>query len=153
MERTARGTRRSKVDCPWGLPEVLASMLWLALLVYAPVQRHSVAVLLWTPDLDLMCSLGRHLAEVVRAALQPQGHAAGGSPWQWLRTLLGWALFSSLTGWALAQLARRVVRPLGLCRTPLVRRPPGAASAGWRLRSCWSEPWRRSCWRCGASVS
>jgi Sulfatase len=100
-----------------------------------------------TLDLDLMCSFGRHLAEVVRVALQPQGHVAGGSPWQWLRTLIGWALLASFSSWGVAELASRVVQPLAQRLTPLVRQALGAAIALLAVALVLVPHWLSEAWR------
>src|SRR5262245_30082255 len=80
----------------WLIPSTLLSTSLIALLpalfVAVVLQRcarprasriaflalSSSALFLLLLDLDLLCSFGRHLSEVVRVAREPQGHVAGG---------------------------------------------------------------------------
>jgi hypothetical protein len=85
----------------------------------------SVALFLLLLDLDLLRSFGRHLTEVVRIALEPQGHVAGGNPWQWLRSIAAWATLALLSSCGVMRLAERWVPPIVLRLTPLLRRVLG----------------------------
>ncbi|MEY4549227.1 MAG: hypothetical protein RL685_5422 [Pseudomonadota bacterium] len=116
------------------VPGLLASLL---LLVAAQPRASrlvflvgsSLATFLLLLDLDLMRSFGRHLSEVLRVSLEPQGHVAGGDPWQWLRVLVGWGLLAWLSSWGVQRGVCRWLQPLASRLTPLLRRILGGTVA------------------------
>jgi hypothetical protein len=72
-------------------------------------------------DLDLLRSIGRHVAEIAAVALEPHGHVAGGELGGWAVMLVRWS-FLAVVGTTLVTLGCQhlvlVVRPL---LTPLLR--------------------------------
>jgi hypothetical protein len=79
------------------------------------------------PDLDLLRSIGRHVAEIAAVALQPQGHVAGGALGAWLFMLGKWS-FLAVVGTPLVTLAcERAVAPVVNVLRPPLRGVVGAA--------------------------
>ncbi len=72
-------------------------------------------------DADVLSSVGRHVAEVGRIALLPEGHQAGGDLGTWVRTTLLWLSLSGV--WALAVMlaSEWFVASVAAKLTPLLR--------------------------------
>jgi hypothetical protein len=131
---------------PWLLPAVIIStsmsLLLPALLLSAGLQLWgrpklagrcyvalgSLALFSLLVDLDLQRSIGRHAAEVLHVALQPQGHvAAGHGLGGWAMTLAQWALLALAGSTAVAFVCRELGAALAARLTPLLQRTLGTA--------------------------
>jgi hypothetical protein len=87
----------------------------------------SLMMMLAMVDLDLLRSIGRHVAEIAAVALQPHGHVAGGGLAGWLIMLGQWS-FLALIGTTLVTLACQYLTTLATTLlTPLLRWALGAA--------------------------
>lgn len=130
-------------DEPWLLP---ASIVSTSLVLFTPalvlgvllarsgrarasrrcfIALASLALFVLFLDLDLLRSVGRHLVEVARVALLPEGHVAGGDLGQWARMLAEWGCVAVVVSWAAAWLAERWVRDVAAALSPLLRRAIG----------------------------
>jgi hypothetical protein len=72
-------------------------------------------------DLDLLRSIGRHLAEIAQLALQPHGHIAGGGVWGWVGVVLQWAAVGLIATVVTTSLAQTIVNATCRYVTPLLR--------------------------------
>lgn len=89
----------------------------------------SLTLLLALLDLDLLRSIGRHVAEIARLALEPQGHIAGGGVWVWVGVVLQWATVAVLATLAITRLAQTIVNATCRYVTPLLQRVFAMAGA------------------------
>jgi len=112
------------------------SLLVAALLLVAKRSRASrsaflgltsLSLLLALLDLDLLCSIGRHLAEITALALQPEGHVAGGSIGGWLAVVLWWATAAILSTLLVTRACQVAVAFVCRRLTPLLRAVVGFA--------------------------
>lgn len=132
-----------RAEEPWLLP---ASILSTSLVLLAPalalgvtlalsgrprasrrcfIALASLTLFVLFLDLDLLRSVGRHLSEVARVAMLPEGHVAGGDLGQWARMLAEWCCVALLASSAVAWLAARFARDVAAALSPLLRHVVG----------------------------
>ena len=93
------------------------------------ISAASLALFVLFLDLDLLRSVGRHLAEVAHVALLPEGHVAGGDFGQWARMLAEWFCVAVLASSAVAWTAERFARDVAAALSPLLRQVIGWSCA------------------------
>jgi membrane-anchored protein YejM (alkaline phosphatase superfamily) len=109
---------------------VLAAMLALigrlraSRLVF--IASSSLVMMLAMVDLDLLRSIGRHVDEIARVALQPHGHVAGGGLGAWLLMLGQWSVVAVLGTTLVTFACQPLVALIASILTPLLRRVFGA---------------------------
>jgi hypothetical protein len=119
---------------------VLVAPSWLVAAILAIAQRPaasrrsfvalaSLTVLLTLLDLDLLRSIGRHLPEIARLALEPHGHVAGGGMWVWVGVVLQWAAIALTATVVVTRLAQTIVNATCRSMTPLLQRVFAVAAA------------------------
>jgi membrane-anchored protein YejM (alkaline phosphatase superfamily) len=96
-------------------------------LVY--IASSSLVMMLAMVDLDLLRSIGRHVDEIARVALQPHGHVAGGGLGAWLLMLGKWSLLALLGTTLVTFASQRVVGLVLSVLTPVLRTVLAAAGA------------------------
>lgn len=81
----------------------------------------SLTLLLALLDLDLLCSVGRHLSEIATLALEPHGHVASGSVLRWVGVVLWWTTVASLSTALVTRVCQSAVGAVQRHLTPLLR--------------------------------
>jgi hypothetical protein len=119
---------------------VLVAPSWLVAAILALVQRpaasrrsfvalSSLTLFATLLDLDLLRSIGRHLAEIAQLALEPHGHVAGGGVWGWVGVVLQWATIALVATLVITRLAQVIVNASCRYVTPLLQSVFAMASA------------------------
>jgi hypothetical protein len=155
---------------PWLLPLVLISTSLILLApgvllaaVIALRGRHrasrlvfiassSLVMMLAMVDLDLLRSIGRHVAEIARVALQPNGHVAGGGLGAWLLMLGQWFILAVLGTTLVTFACQPLVALITSALTPLLRRVIGAAGVVLTLMAIVAPLLLLQAWRNNAVV-
>ncbi|HTV22622.1 MAG TPA: sulfatase-like hydrolase/transferase [Polyangiaceae bacterium] len=132
---------------PWLFPAILVSSSlallapsWLVaaawMLAKRPVASRrsfiaiaSLTLLLALLDLDLLRSIGRHLAEIAQLAFEPHGHVAGGGLWGWVVVVLRWAAIATVATALLTRLSQALVDVMSRYLTRLLRAVLAVAGA------------------------
>ncbi|HKO95085.1 MAG TPA: sulfatase-like hydrolase/transferase [Polyangiaceae bacterium] len=107
----------------------------------------SLALFVMFLDLDLLRSVGRHLVEVARVALLPEGHVAGGDFGQWARMLAEWGCVAVLASAAVAWLAERFAQDLAAALSPLLRHVIGWSGGVLAIALVAAPHWMHQGWR------
>jgi phosphoglycerol transferase MdoB-like AlkP superfamily enzyme len=155
---------------PWLLPLALISTSLVLLApgvllaaVIALIGRHrasrlvfiassSLVMMLAMVDLDLLRSIGRHVAEIARVALQPHGHVAGGGLGAWLLMLGQWSFLAVLGTTLVTFACQPFVALITSALTPLLRRVICAAGVVLTLMAIVAPLLLLQAWRNNAVV-